>query len=218
MQAWPLFVLLAVALFPSAADAQLNDPWNVAPLVHRVNPTTLTPRRDERGFHRALRLHVAADVHLPLVANLERDEDDDQWDFAVSGRLALEIPVFAVLSVGVSGAYLWWRFGEDFLDDQRSLHGVEVGAFARAFAISGAFRAFIGAHAGLVHVATEGEPTWGRYVGPQAGISVQFGPAFGMEFVVGATHRRLPSHVPTPHGALDPYFTYGFYFLLENPR
>ncbi|MCA9617217.1 MAG: hypothetical protein KC586_30860, partial [Myxococcales bacterium] len=192
------------------------DPWNVAPLVYRVEPEALTPRRDERGFHRALRLHVAADFHLPVVANVGRDENDDQWDLAAGYHLALEIPILAVLSVGVSGGYLWWRFGEDFLDDHDSLHAFEGGIFARAFAISGSFRAFLGAHAGLVHLATEGGPTWGTYVGPQAGI--QFGSTFGMEIAVGASYRRLPDRAPTPHGTLDPYFTYGFYFLLERPR
>lgn len=211
----PLGSLFALGLALLGPDPSVDDPWDVAPTVYRFDPTGLPDEADERGFHRTLRLHVVWDAHLPVAANLDAAEHDDYLDFAMAGGLALELPIFAVTSVGVSASYLWWRYGTNDLYDEHSLHGFEAGGFARIHFITGFLRAFVGAHAGVSFLATEGG-RWGRYVGPHVGLAI--GGDVGAELSVGATQREFRAEVPVPTGRLDAQVSFRLFFLLQSPR
>ncbi|MCB9616204.1 MAG: hypothetical protein H6722_27525 [Sandaracinus sp.] len=212
----PLGSLFALGLALLGPDpASIDDPWDVAPTVYRLDPTGLPDEADERGYHRTLRLHVVLDAHLPIEANLNAEEHDDYLDFAMAGGLALELPILTVTSVGVSASYLFWRYGTDELYDDHGLHGFEAGGFARVHFMTGFLRAFVGAHAGVSFLATEGG-RWGRYVGPHVGIA--FVGKFGMELTIGGTRRDFRGEVPVPSGRLDAQASLHFFFHLQSPR
>lgn len=198
---------------PSSNRLPSNDAvWAVAPTVHRDDPGALTPQRDERGYARVARLHLAGVFDLPTT-NFEPEGGDDQLDYGLGGRLALEVPLFAVVTLGVDAAYTWWRYGEDFLYDQNAARAVSFGAFARLHAIAGVFHAFAGVHGGTTRLDSESGTSWGGYGGPHAGL--QFGRGVGFELTVGATWRRFDD-VPIPHGDVELVLSCGMYFILQS--
>lgn len=217
MRAIALLAIGLAASLATPAAAQVPDAWAVAPVVHRADPGTLAPQPDERGLDRALRLHVRFESHLPVEANgIDRAEDDDLFDFGLGGRLALEIPIAGLLSVGAEGEYTWWHYGTEISDDERNATMLSFGGFARIHALLGAVRLFAGAHLGGLVAWEDGEALRGFYAGPHAGMQV--GGRWGYELVVGATLRTIRDQAALPNGALDPFASMGFFVLLEDPR